>query len=574
VNRRVPSYLRLHVEDSNAERSSLHSKFEAKDEVAACLQAFALATGWGVRSTQGKQFRSADENGEAVPSASPFQKSGLRVDELKPATEARHGSSIAKESSSSRWRLIDASPMDGILSADDLKHFPTVTMENAEMLLGTIARLVDRLERTENALRRQEAELATNVSVTRGSDEQEELADRMQSILASSGKSIGASAAAMYLLDETTSQLKMRSNWGLPASKLIEPARALQGAIPDLEALLGNAVLLEDIQAMPEWPSPEDFASALVVPIGSQTMPHGTIWFWSDKPRKHTSTEIEVANLAAGRVMSELEHSLLGSEVKIAKKLRKQLDDAGNAQAARLPDFQPLHRDFDINGWTFQDGVLGGGFHQWDLNPQEMLVAAVGSATVGGPQGALVSSGLQSTIRTLWPSANNPSQIMQKAADVLWGADESDWSASTALMQMNPESGHGSICLAGDVQAFIVSLRGFRPVGSVAPKLALQPDATYSNQRFVLQAGEVLVAFSDTVVHELSLLDPKNRRDRRSQCRALNQNEILQSIQKLIGESAAEIAAHLARLLPTLSPNRVGNDRSLIILKNKRIAAN
>jgi phosphoserine phosphatase RsbU/P len=575
VNRRVPSHLRLHVEDSSSHRTSIHSKFQSQDEIAACLQAFAQATGWGVRSTSNKQIRQADENGDAVPSKSPSFKSGFRLDEEKSkATPRRNADSSNEDSDGSasvpRWKLVDAAPMDGILSANDLQHFPTVTLENAEMLMATIERLVDRLEKTEAALRRQEAELATNVSVSRSPNEQEELADRLQSIIASSGKSIGSSAAAIYLLDDTTSSLKLRSAWGLPAYKLTEPSRELRGSLPDLEALLGNAVLLENIQAMPEWPSPEDFASAIVVPIGSQTMPHGTIWFWSDTTRKHSAVEIEIANLAAGRVMSELEHSLLGSEAKVAKQLRKQLDDAGNAQAARLPDLQPVHADFDISGWTFQDGGLGGGFHQWDLTPQEMIVAAVGSATSKGPQGALVSTCVQSSIKTLWPNQHSPSQIVRSAGDVLWGVDDADWTASSALFQLNPETGHGSVCLAGHVQAFIVSQRGFRPIGTPAPKLACQPDAVYSNQRFVLQAGEVLLAFSDTVIHEINLLEPKQRRDKRSQCKALNQNEILQGVRRLIAEPASEIAAHLARMLPSLATSSRTGDRSLIVLKNLR----
>ncbi len=221
---------------------------------------FRFSHGWGVRSTAAKQLRPSDSRDEAVPSPQPLLKPGIRRD----AEQSRSGQSVGSQpdaAGASRWRIVDAAPMDGILSADDLAHFPTVTLENAEMLLSTIERLVDRLEKTENALRRQEAELATNVSVTRGSNEQEELADRMQSIIASSAKSIGASAAAIYLLDDSTSSLKMRSTWGLPAIKLADPARPLRGSMPDLEALLGNAVLLEDIKAMPEWPSPEDFAS-------------------------------------------------------------------------------------------------------------------------------------------------------------------------------------------------------------------------------------------------------------------------------------------------------------------------
>jgi hypothetical protein len=228
VNRRVPSHLRLHVEDSSSHRTSIHSKFQSQDEIAACLQAFAQATGWGVRSTSNKQIRQADENGDAVPSKSPSFKSGFRLDEEKSkATPRRNADSSNEDSDGSasvpRWKLVDAAPMDGILSANDLQHFPTVTLENAEMLMATIERLVDRLEKTEAALRRQEAELATNVSVSRSPNEQEELADRLQSIIASSGKSIGSSAAAIYLLDDTTSSLKLRSAWGLPAYKLTEP---------------------------------------------------------------------------------------------------------------------------------------------------------------------------------------------------------------------------------------------------------------------------------------------------------------------------------------------------------------
>ncbi len=457
------------------------------------------------------------------------------------------------------------------MSADDLAHFPTVTLEDAEQLLSTMESLVSRLEKAENALRRQEAELATGVSITRGPNEQQELADRFDSILAGSAASIGAIAAAVYLLDETTSSLKMRACWGLPTTKLADPARPLRGSLADLESLLGNAVLLEDTQAMPEWPSPEDFASAMVVPIGSSTMPHGTLWFWSDAPRKHSTTEIEIANLAAGRVMSELEKSLLGIEVKQAKRMRKQMDAAGYAQSTRLPDAQPLHQDYQLNGWTFQDSAMGGGFHDWDLTPNGMMVASVGSASGSGPHGALVATTVQSTVRTLWRSIHSPAQILRGASDVLWGCEETDWTASIALFQINPETGYGSVSTAGGVQAFIISQRGFRPIGLAALRLALQPDVSYSNQRFILQPGEVLVAFSDTVVAIPPVVKAPDYRNRRSIAKVLDQNELLQSARQMIDDSASDIAAHLARLLPSLAPSAsIGCDRSLVVLKNIR----
>lgn len=531
-----------------------------QDEVAACLRSFSTATGWAVRSNATKMI--SNESGQM---RMPYD--GFRSE----TSNSRGRSAIPTDYRKNRWRLIDSAPGDGILSADDLAHFPTVTLEHAEHLLLSIEHLVARLEKAEEAVRRQEAELATNVSITRSPDEQQELADRIDSVLASACKSIEATAAAVYLLDETTSTLKMRSCWGMPSSKLADPPRNLRGSLGDLEALLGNAVLLEDTAAMPEWETPEDFASAIVVPIGSVSMPHGTIWFWSKTPRKYSSIEIEVANLTSGRVMSELEHSILGGEAKVANKLRKQMDAAGLAQAARLPDSQPLHPDFEIDGWTFQGGSLGGGFHDWDMTPNLMMVASVGSAARSGPAGALVATSLQTTIRTLWPTGQNPCQILRNSGDVLFGIEDADWTASAALFQINPETGYGTVANAGKVQSFVISERGFRPIGSFAPKLASQPDPTYNSHRFVLQPGEILVAFSDTVIQNDQLLKNPVERNRRLLSKSLDQNSLLQSVRQMADESATDIASHIARLLPSVAPLKdIRNDRSLIVIKNTR----
>jgi len=269
--------------------------------------------------------------------------------------------------------------------------------------------------------------------------------------------------------------------------------------------------------------------------------------------------------------MSELEKSLLGIEVKQAKRMRKELDAAGHAQAARLPDAQPLHKEFQIDGWTFQDRAMGGGFHDWDVTPNGMIVTSVGSANGSGPQGALVATTVQSTVRTLWPTIHSPAQILRGASDVLWGCVESDWTASIALFQLNPETGYGSLSTAGGVQAFIISQRGFRPIGLPSPRLAGQPDVTYTNQRFILQPGEVMVAFSDTVVCMPSEFNGTQLRNRRSIAKVLDQNELLQSARHRIDDSASDIAAHLARMLPSLAPSASsGCDRSLVVLKNVR----
>lgn len=555
MKRRYPSHLRLHVEDSSnsastTDRSRLgQANAFGQDEVQVLLKSFSEATSWAVCEKTGPV-----DNRNHVPSPHLPQGKG-----------------------SKRWRLIETIVQDGVLDADDLTEVPCVPMDRAQQLLAAIEKLVERLDLAEETVRRQEAELATLVGVTSHSDRQRETADRLESILDSVSRSIGAVAGAIYLLDDDTSTLKMRSSIGLPKSRLTDPPRELRGSLADLEALLGNAVLLSDIERMPDWPSPEDFASALVVPIGSSTMPHGTMWFWSEKSRSYSATEVEVANLAAGRVMSEIEQTILGQEIHHSRAIQKQMDTASLTQASMLPDSQVLHEDFDVNGWTYQNGSIGGGFHHWDVNSHEMMTLALGNANQQGADGAIVSTGIQSIIRSQWRGSNNPLAIMRSINDTLWNMQESDWTSSLGLIQINPATGYGTICSAGDIQSFIISHRGFRPIGTPSPRVAAHPDTLFASNRFNLQPGEILLSFSSGVLNNSNSQSLPTRNNRKSpkpfSYSSLDQNSLLQIVRDMSDEKASDITGFLARTLPTFDRNVPnGTDRSLILIKNIRKA--
>jgi phosphoserine phosphatase RsbU/P len=565
VKRRYPSHLRLHVEDAASLNASANERTRkcsfsgvVQDEIQGILRAFSDVTSWAVCDRP----KQADSRME-VP-----------------------GHHLPTGMASKRWRLIETLVQDGVLDSIDLLETPLVSMDRAQMLLSAIERLVDRLELAEETVRRQEAELATTLGVTSHSDRQRETADRLEAILESVCRSIGGVAGAIYVLDDETSMLKMRSCIGLPRNRLTAPARELRGSLADLEALLGNAVLLSDIERMHDWPSPEPFASALVVPIGSTTMPHGTMWFWSENTRSYSATEVEVANLAAGRVMSEIEQSVLGQEVHQSRVIQKQFDTASVTQASMLPDSQILHKDFDINGWTFQNNSIGGAFHHWDVSPNEMMTVAVGNASQQGPDGAIVSTGIQSIIRTLWKSNTQPSAIMRSINDSLWSMSEADWTASLALFQINPITGHGSICTAGNIDAFVVSHRGFRPIGMRASKIAGQPDTNFQPSRFVLQPGEILVAYTSGIT--VAQGTPASKVDGQASktikkpgkrfvakgpvdYSALDQTALLQVIRDMSDEKASDITGYLARTLPTFDRSTSDtSDRSLVLIRNIR----
>jgi hypothetical protein len=154
------------------------------------------------------------------------------------------------------WNLVSALPMDGMLDASDLESQPAVSENTAKKLWSSIEKILESLQNAERTVWRQEAELASNIGVTMKVEDQEDLAISLDRSLEQAASAMGCDAAAIYLLDDATSVLKMRSCIGLPKSRLTREPRPLRGALADLEALLGNAVLIEDIATNSSWQSP------------------------------------------------------------------------------------------------------------------------------------------------------------------------------------------------------------------------------------------------------------------------------------------------------------------------------
>lgn len=526
--RKLPGHLKLHVDEENAAATAGESPNSI--DLAATMQAFADATGWLPRPLGG----------------SPHHALDLAVELDQPLPPLRQ-----------RVRLVSTYPMDGMLDADDPACLEGTSEEVAWALLEQIDALVQELRRAERTVQRQEAQLATSLGVSIRHDEAEVLCSRLSESLHRAAIQTNSDAAAVYLLDEATSELKMRSCWGLPTSALAKPPRELRGSLGDLEALLGNAVLLENTRLAPEWQCPEDFAAALCVPIGSPTMPHGTLWLWSQHVRDFSTADIDAAKAASDKILVDIERSVLADEVLKTRSVRQQLETASLVQSSRLPSAQPLHADYEIAGWTFHAQALGGNFHTWTLNRQQMICAAIGAAATHGAAGALVATSLQTIVETCWNANHRPSQVLRKANDLLWAADDGDWRSALCYLQIHPESGAMQFAKAGNIQAFMVSRRGFRPLPGTSTSLAIQPDTRFDNQQLVLEGGELLLLASADVVSGIKR-------------GGFTQEALLNLVREMQDAPVQDIVDHLARLMPLLADGfPLDIDRSLLIVRRR-----
>jgi hypothetical protein len=547
VKRRIPSFRPLSI-PPKTQLSGIDDSGNgipdgnSCDAISECIRAFSNATNWGV-----------DLHSHKTTGQHPFF--ARLVD-----------------------NLITTAPEDQDPDAY-WNQLPSVSMHRAEALLQQIGKLVQRIDQTESALRDREAELSTLVAVSNHSAPSRELAARLESVLESTARSIGAIAAALYLLDEDTTELKLRACYGLPKSRFLNPARDLPSSLADLEALTGNAVLLSDIQAAPEWHSPEPYRSALVVPIGTTTMPHGTVWFWCDRVRSYSASEIEVANLSAGRLMGEIEQSILGGEVTSARQLAKHLDAAADFQNSLMADRQILHEDFDLGGWSHQQHLIGGAFHHWNLNQQGKLSIAVGAANSNHATGSMVAT---SALTLLQAFERNPSlaiesqyghgrhplrAAMQAINDQHCHRDHYTWQLNMTALQVHPASGSGVACSAGKMHCLILGDQGIRHVGSAIACLGSEPDEACGLGRFSLKSGEMLVAFTSGMLCDASL----PHRSPSIPTQGFDATRMLKFLRDWREEPAQDLACSIAEQLPALDAlDSASCDRALIILKNLR----
>jgi hypothetical protein len=181
----------------------------------------------------------------------------------------------------------------------------------AQVLAERLADLLNALTESQTAMRQLQAEMAVAVPHVVRPESAAALARRFDAIVRGGAQGLGCQAAAMYLLDEATTELRMRASWGLDESRVCA-RRELEDATADLEALVGHAVVLDNRNLFGLWNVPEsEFEAAVCIPISSPTTLLGTLWMYSALPRDFSDRETNLMEIIAGCLAVELEREML-----------------------------------------------------------------------------------------------------------------------------------------------------------------------------------------------------------------------------------------------------------------------
>jgi serine phosphatase RsbU (regulator of sigma subunit) len=472
VAKTTPSYLRLYNETRPESTGQLGDFWPGLDRL---CHAFEHATGWPLRC-----LPDAEQPASTVLWSAPASNGDANAEQMRVAVAAAEGRAATQ---------------------------PPVELNAAVELAAGIGQLLGDLARARHGLWKVEAELAAGVPLATRTNEPH-LAQRLQSSLRSAAEAVRGTAAALYLVDETTTYLKLRSVWNMPQERLLLPPRELARAAADLEALLGHAVVLEDTTMHTTFRPPESAAAAVCVPVSSSTAPLGTLWVFGDRARAFGDHEVNMVEVVAGRIAAELEREMLVAAGAQANQLKRQISSAERWQEAQLPHISPLNDTWQVAGWTQSAGELSGEFYDWFVRGDESLAAAVGSCGQGSIAAALSAGALRASVRAHAQHADDPAAAVGWINQSLFSGSAGDQTASLALAFADAQSSQVRLALAGETAAWKISTSAATRLSAPAPTVGLDPDTDYTLQEERLASGELLVLLSEGAVRTCQQAGP------------------------------------------------------------------
>jgi serine phosphatase RsbU (regulator of sigma subunit) len=454
---------------------TVRSPIESIASLPALFRAFQATTGWTLRHNSGCDPSASNRASWSAPIAAHLA-SGTGVLSLDPPAR----------------KADEKQEATGNTKLKHERHAP-------QKLAASIADLLTELIETRQALWQREAELAAGVPIVPRRNDQKHLAERLEAVLHAGAEAVGGNAIALYLLDEATTELKLRSSWGLPFDRLAAPARPLQGAVADLEALLGHAVVLNDESTMHLWNTPEDFPTAVCVPVATPTVLLGTMWVYCNEKRDFNDRETNLLEVVAGRLASDLEREMLLGAASDGANLKKQVAAAERLQRNELPSISPLLDDWNVAGWTTQAAGVGGAFHDWFCPPRGLLAVAVGKAAEQAMAGAMTANVVKTAVRAHARYHQQAEQILEQVNLTLWTGSAGDQHAGLFCGLIETATGRVCCSSAGPLSVLHLGSNGWQSLSrhGCDDFLGTSAEADFPQFGQKLQPGEVLVILSD-----------------------------------------------------------------------------
>jgi phosphoserine phosphatase RsbU/P len=348
-------------------------------------------------------------------------------------------------------------------------------------------------------------------------------------------------SATLLLVDRSGTELVEHSTVGVETggpSVTIPIGEGIAGTIASTAAPL----VADDVrtyEAVRHWLT-DTMSSLMGAPLVYRGEVKGVVHVATKDPRRFSTDDVEVLELAANRIASALERaSLTDGRSAMARALQRSLMPETLPQIEGV-ELAALYRPFSPND------EIGGDFYEVFPHGDGSWGIAVGDASGKGPGAAAVMGLAAHTMPALARYESRPSAVLSALNDALLRAQRvtSERFCTVCEMRIRPGADHlrVTVCLAGHPLPYLVRADGStEQVGVPGTILGSFEDPTLHDVAIDLVTGDSLVAYTDGLIERRDLgLEAGERRlsEFLSTCRGRPAEEIVRGIERLLLDEA------------------------------------
>ncbi|MGH9464490.1 MAG: PP2C family protein-serine/threonine phosphatase, partial [Thermoanaerobaculia bacterium] len=270
----------------------------------------------------------------------------------------------------------------------------------------------------------------------------------------------------------------------------------------------GQAALAVDTRADERFAGAESIIAAgarslMAAPLADAEGCLGMVALYSRlRERAFTEEDLELlASLASVAALRVRNLSLAQAAVE-RERLESEVQSARRLQMSLLPKLLPEPPGYELWAVNSASRVVSGDYYQiMERNEGEECAVLIADVSGKGMAAALLTASLEAICSGLIAAGGEPHEILSKACRFLYERTPPDKFATAVLAILTPGSGAVRMVNAGHNPPCVLRSTGaVEQIDATGFPLGLLPDADYDQRDLVLEAGDLVVLYTDGIV--------------------------------------------------------------------------
>jgi serine phosphatase RsbU (regulator of sigma subunit) len=303
--------------------------------------------------------------------------------------------------------------------------------------------------------------------------------------------------------------------------------------------------------------------SSLLVQLKTKSDLVGVLSLGESTIGRYSHKDQEVLKGMAGQLALVIENAKLAERMVEHQRLQAELALAAEVQRSLLPVSAPALNGFELCGMCKPAQQVGGDYYDFVTLDQERTGIAVADVAGKGISAALLMSVVQASLRgqLMGAGKNEISELVKMLNRLICGSVSSARYVTFFYAQLDGADGQLRFINAGHNAPLLYSKEkdDFFPLHDGGPVLGLFPDVDFNEGLARLDAGDVLVAFTDGVTEAENGVEEEFGEER---LRAAVSASAKGSAQDVLDHVAAEVGEWSKGV-------RQHDDITIVVLKKK-----